>query len=91
MNLRTSCLSKKENLVEQNNIRVYSPGGQIHFEPEVDVTQEFVDSEIERVKRLKEAGEELTDFEMDIYLAFVYNEKHNSKLNPYYYCYMRDL
>lgn len=57
----------------------------------MDVTQEFVDSEIERVKMLKDAGKKLTDFEWNIYLAAVYDKQHNSKLNPYHYCYVRDL
>lgn len=77
--------------MNQSNRKVYNPGGQIHFEPDVDVTQEFVDSEIERVKMLKDAGKKLTDFEWNIYLAAVYDKQHNSKLNPYHYCYVRDL
>lgn len=89
--MRLARFRKKGELVEQSSRKVYSPGGQIYFEPDVDVTQEFVDSEVERVRRLKEAGDELTGFEMSIYSAMLYNEKHNTKLNAYYYCYMRDL
>lgn len=40
---------------------------------------------------LKDAGEKLTDFERNIYLAAVFDKQYNSKLNSYHYCYMRDL
>jgi hypothetical protein len=75
----------------ENGKKVIYPGASVGFTPNVDVTQEFVDSEVKRIKEKKAKGEKLTEFEQLVMSGVAYEEKTGLNFTPYHYCDIRDL
>lgn len=71
--------------------RIIRPGAEVMFNPMVDVTQEFVDKEVWRIKAKKRRCAPLTDFEKEVLSAVEYEKRTGLKFTPYHYCYLRDL
>lgn len=55
----------------------------------VNVNQDFVDSEVERVEKRYEENQSLNDFEMEVMRASRYWKSHGRKMTPFHYCYLK--